>query len=389
MKDDNVAGSARCRRKGKDARGKMDQPSPKMARRKRPTIRDVALEAGMSLVTVSRVINNHPSVKKSTRARVEKAMRLLDYQPDASAQNMRRDSTRTVGFLMPDFANGVNATIAQTVGVIMQKAGYTLLLACSDYNPDFEIEALRKFRQQRVDGIILQTTNEQDADILRTVAQTECPIVLIDRDMEVEADRVLTNHAPAMRSATRLLLDLGHRDIGLIAAERGIRPGRERVEAFREEMAAAGIAVPPERIFATGETLAHGYRATVEMIMGERPTAIIAGGNQIVYGAMLALREFEVDIPREVSIIGADHRNLSAVSIPRLTFIDRNLVDIGKYAATMLIDRIVGRWTGAPRRQLLPASVMLNDSCARVPRAAAPTRLQAPSPREDRKGGIT
>lgn len=331
-------------------------------RSKRPTIRDVAIEAGMSLVTVSRVLNNHPSVKASTRIRVEEAMRVLNYQPDAAAQNMRREGTRTIGFLIPDFSNGVNATIAQTVGILMQQAGYTLLLACSDSNPQFEVEALRKFRQQRVDGIILVTTDERNDDIRRTISQAECPIVLIDRDMDVEADRVLTNHESAMREATRLLIDMGHQDIGLIAASPSIRPGRVRMEAFLQEMAEAGLSPPPERIHAVGETFAHGHRATIEMVMGERPTAIIAAGNQIVYGAILALREQGVAIPDDISIIGADHRMLAAVSIPRLTFIDRNLIDVGERAANMLLDRITGRWAGPPRQQMLPATVVLHGS---------------------------
>ena len=169
-----------------------------------------------------------------------------------------------------------------------------------------------------------------------------------------------------MREATRLLIDLGHVDIGMIAASPSIRPGRVRLEAFRQEMSDAGLTPTPDRIFAVGETFAHGHRATIEMVMGQRPTAIIAAGNQIVYGAILALREQGVDIPLDMSVIGADHRMLAAVSIPRLTFIDRNLVDVGERAANMLLDLITGRFTGPPRHQLLPANVVLQGSCSQA-----------------------
>lgn len=337
------------------------------ARSRRPTIRDVAAHAGMSLVTVSRVINGHPTVKPSSRERVEAAMRELDYQPDAAAQNMRRESTGTIGFLVPDFTNGVNSSIAQTVGILLQSAGYTLLLACTDNNPAHEVEALRKFRRQRVDGLIIQTSDETNDEILAAIRQFDKPVVLVDRDMDVAADRVISNHATSMGEVIRYLLALGHRDIAFIAPPTRTTPGRVRLETFRREMQAAGFEVPEARIVAAGESFSHGYRAATDLMLANPPTALVAAGNQLVYGAMQALRELNLRFPEDVSLVGADHRMLAAVSVPRLTIIDRNLAELGEAVARLLLDRLTGRRTGAPITRLLPSTVLLNASCAAAP----------------------
>ena len=331
---------------------------------RRPTIRDVAAAAGMSLVTVSRVLNDHPKVKPASRARVESAMRALNYLPDAAAQRMRSASSRTIGFLMPDFTNGVSVVVAQEVERAMQKAGYTVLLACSNFDPDVEVEALQKFQANRVDGIVLQTCDETHGAILDILARARCPIVLIDREMAVSADAVRSNHYDPMREATRYLIGLGHRDIGFITEVSRMWPGRERLRGFMDEMAAQGIDVPPRRVFAEAQSIAYGLRVTRQMLSEARPSAIIAAGNQIVYGALQALRESGLEAPRDISLIGVDHHMLSVVMRPRLTMMGRELADVGVETATLLLDRITGRYEGAPRRIDLPFRIVLNESCA-------------------------
>ncbi|MDW6021618.1 LacI family DNA-binding transcriptional regulator [Mesorhizobium sp. BAC0120] len=330
---------------------------------RRPTIRDVAAAAGISLVTVSRVINNHPSVKESSRQRVHEAMRELNYHPDAAAQSLRRNSSRIIGFLMPDFTNGVNAIIAQQVEREMRQAGYTVMLACSNFDSEIEMEALRKFRSNRVDGIVLQIANEQHAGTLQVLRGVDCPLVLVDRDIDVPADAVLSNHYDATREAIRYLLGLGHRDIAFITAAQSMRPGRERLRAFRDEMAAHGVTPGQRRIFPDAQSIEYGYRAACQMFSETRPSAIVAAGNQILYGVLQAVREHNLRIPEDISIIGADHRMLATVMEPKITMIDRELTALGTEAATLLLDRIEGRFEGPPRRLLLPLSVVLNGSC--------------------------
>lgn len=344
---------------------------------RRPTIKDVAAAAGISLVTVSRVLNNRPSVKESSREKVFAAMRALNYHPDAAAQRLRQNSSRIIGFLMPDFTNGVNAIIAQQVERAMRQAGYTVMLACSNFDPAIEIEALRKFRSNRVDGIVLQVADEQHPGTLDALRHIDCPLVLIDRDMEIAADAVLSNHYDATREAVRYLLGLGHRDIAFITSGQSMRPGRERFRAFCDEMAANGVTPGPRRIFTEAQSIEYGYRAACRMFSESAPSAVLAAGNQILYGVLQAVREYDLRIPDDISIIGADHRMLATVMQPKITMIDRELTMVGTEAAAILLDRIEGRFAGPPRRLLLPLNVVLNGSCRSVERQkakAAPLR---------------
>src|SRR5690606_18725540 len=147
----------------------------------------------------------------------------------------------------------------------------------------------------------------------------------------------------AMAEVTRYLLALGHRDIGFIAPPTHTTPGRIRRDTFLSEMANAGIDLPDWRVVTAGESFSHGYRAATDQMVANPPTALVAAGNQLVYGAMQALRELDLTFPEDVSLVGADHRLLAAVSVPRLTIIDRSLIELGEAVAGLLLDRVTGR----------------------------------------------
>lgn len=336
-----------------------DQAKPK----REPTIRDVAELCGMSVVTVSRVINNHPRIKESTKLRVTEAMRKLNYHPDAAAQSMRRGSSRIIGFLTPDFTDGVSAIIAQQVGQVARDSGYTLMVACSDFEPGRETEAIHKFMSARVDGIVFHGSNDVDRTLVETLGEAQCPVVLVDRQMAIGADSALSNHYECMRKATRYLLDLGHRDIGFVAASTAIRPGRERRAGFLDEMAARGVPVAPERVFTDGQAIRHGYAAMRTMLAARRPSAVIAGGNQILYGVIAALREHGLSFPQDISLVGADHPRLASAVSPGITMMNRDVADLGRQAVSLLLDRIAGRYDGPPRTVMQGATLTLSDSC--------------------------
>jgi LacI family transcriptional regulator len=332
-----------------------------------PTIKDVAQESGVSVVSVSRVINDHPRVKQSTRMRVEAAMVKLRYQPNAFAQRMRSESSGVIGFLMPDFTNGVNAIVAQQVEKAMREAGYTVMLACSDFKPATELQAINLFLRNRADGIILQASQETDEEVLAAIRNAQCPVVLVDRDMEVGADSVVSDHYHAMRLATRHLIELGHRDIALITAAQCMRPGRERLRAFRDEMTSQGHAPGEDRIFVDAQSSDYGYKVTRMLLASKPPTAIIAAGNQILYGVVAAMRDYGLSYPDDISLIGADHLSLATVLLPKVTVLDRNLIDLGETAANLLLERMSGAYDGEARQIRLPCDLIMHSSCGPVP----------------------
>jgi LacI family transcriptional regulator len=329
-----------------------------------PTIRDVAALAGLSMLTVSRVINNNPSVKVSTRLRVKQAMEELKYEPNAAAQSMRRGMTRTIGFLLPDFAHGVSAVVAQNVERVLHAAGYTVMVACSHFDPSTECGALRAFERNRVDAVLLKTCDEGSPEIIERVKSTSCPVVLVDRELPGPADAVVSDHAAAMDDAVRYLLGLGHRDIALVAPSSKMRPGRERIVGFRRTMKKAGIAVRPDYVVDGGNSETYGFNAVISLMKGPNPpTALIAGGNQILFGAIEALKRLNLSFPEDVSLLGADHPALGSIMTPSITMIDRQPARLAEAAADTLLFRLSDRPKESPRHQVLSSRFILGESC--------------------------
>lgn len=329
----------------------------------RPTIHDVAKAAGMSTLTVSRVINDHPSIKHSTRERVERAMRQLNYEPNAAAQNVRRGSSRTIGFLMPDFAHGVSATVAQNVERVLASEGYTVILACSHFDPAAEERALRSFQRNRIEAVLLKTCDEGDPGIIERVAAMDCPVVLVDRDLPVEVDSVVIDHAKAMQGAVQYLAALGHKRIALVAPSAKMRPGRERIAGFKRGLRASRLLRADSPILDGGTSEDYARQVVMELLRGRsRPTALIAGGNQILYGALEALKQLGLKYPRDISLLGADHPALGRVSSPEITMIDRQPGQLAEAAARTLLRHL--RTPGsAPQRVVLEGRFIEGQSC--------------------------
>ena len=209
---------------------------------RRPTIKDVAREAEVSTVTVSRVVNGSPQVQPETRARVEAAMLRLGYSPNLAARSMRTSLTQTVGFLVPDLTSYPNAAVAQAAERRLAEEGYAVLLASSDYRAERERRVLEVLRTRQVDGIVLYVCDEQDPALRAAVAKLDVPLVVLDRDLPVEADCVLSEHVGAMGEAVRYLTLLGHRRMALLLTDLRIRPVRERRRGFEAAIEAAGLA---------------------------------------------------------------------------------------------------------------------------------------------------
>ena len=174
--------------------------------RKRATIRDVAEAAGVSTVTVSRVVNDSDLVQAETRARVERAMRELGYVPNLTAQAMRTNATRTIGFVVPDLTNYPNAAVAKATEAVLAEAGYCLLLTNSDNRLERELKSLEVLTSRRVDGMILYVCDEDDERLRQAVADVDVPLVVLDRDLPIECDTVLSDHDTAMGEAVRYLV---------------------------------------------------------------------------------------------------------------------------------------------------------------------------------------
>lgn len=335
-------------------------------RRKRASMREVADLADVAISSVSRVLSGHPDVSADMRERVLDAVNQLEYEPDFLAQSLRRGATLSVGYVVGDISNPLIATITSGAESVLRQAGYSMLLMNSENDPELDAAHIRFFQARRVDGMILSLASEREQATLDVLAQVDVPVIMVDRDVDAQLDAsiVRNDHKAGMRAAVDHLLDLGHRRIALITGGLDLWPVRERIAGLTEAVAARGV--PDETSSLVGSLSAeHGERSTEQVLaMHPRPTAIIAGGNQVLAGCIRSLHRHGIRIPEDISLVTCDEVDLSELHIPPIASIARDTLSLGNTAAELLLERING---GEPRTVLLPTTFTARPSCGPVP----------------------
>jgi len=340
-----------------------------MTEPERPTIRDVAHKARVSLGTASRVINGHKSVREEIRARVEQAIVELGYRPDAVAQSMRRGATRTIGIVIRDITVPVLASFVKSAQEVLREAGYTLIVASSEDRRERELEILNAFGRQRIDGLIIATASERDPQLLKARESLRSPVVMLDREVPARFDAVLVAHREGTRRAIEHLLDLGHQRIALLTGSETVRPSMERVLGYQDAFKARSVDIDPELIRTSSFSSDFSYVETSALLGQSRPpTAIIAGGIAMLPGTLRAIRAHSLRIPADISLIGTCDSDLAELATPAITIVHYDFAEIGKAAAQFVLDRIERDPERPPRRVKFATELIVRASCA-PPRA--------------------
>lgn len=333
------------------------------------TICDVARTAGVSVGTVSRSLNAPDTVRPATLELVLETIKKLGFKPDARAQGMRRRNTLMVGFIVSDISNPLHAMLFKAAETHLREHGYSLHLVNTAGNAGREADAIDMMQHGRVDGIIMTVSNERDRRSLDRIAARRVPVVLIDREIKVDVDTVLADHVSGMEQAVDYLLELGHRRIALITFGDEILPGRERVRGFIKAFKDRGLEPPTDLIRSHKPTADFGFgEASALLQRSDPPTAMIAGGNQFLAGVLKAVQQQRIAVPEQVSLVTCDRTDLAALYPVPLTVIDRNIDEMGRTAAQLLLDRISGDTDQAAHRVRIPTTLVLGRSTARPPR---------------------
>lgn len=328
----------------------------------RAGMRQVADRAGVAMSSVSRVLSDHPDVSNTMRDRVMAAVEELSYEPNMLGQMLRRGATQTIGFVVGDISNPLLAQIALGAEVALTAAGYAMLLTNSVNDATLDAMHIKLFHQRRVDGLLLSVADETSRDTIVALDRTPTPCVLIDRDLNLEepASAVVSDHLSGITEAVEHLVSLGHRRIALIGGSPHVRPTRERAAAIEEATAAHRGVICQVRAGAFTE--AHGAAATRDLLDTRRPpTALIAGGNQILVGVLRELKERSLSIPVDMSVVTCDDVPLAEFLSPALATIRRDPTAMGTVAAQLLLARLGG---GAAERTVLPTLFSPAGSCA-------------------------
>ena len=330
------------------------------------TIKDVARAAGVSVATVSRVLANKAHVRHAVRERVRAAAEALNYRPNRAAQNFRARRSQFIGLIISDIENPFYTSMVRAVEDAAYAQQYSLLLCNSDEDPGKEQVYIEFMRDERVAGVIASPT-EEAATSLQVLIDAGIPVVAIDRrSSRTPVDTILLDHVKSSYELTGHLIQHGHRRIGAIIGVTTSTSGQERMQGFRHAMDEAGIAVGADLIRLVKPTEETGYAAArALMTLPVPPTALFTGNNLLTVGALKALRALDLQIPRDVSLVGHDELPWMALLAPGITVSAQPIYEMGKQAVEMLLARIRG--DAQPVREVrLNPTLIVRQSCARV-----------------------
>jgi len=307
------------------------------------TIKDVAALAKVHPSTVSRVlrgVENIP-ITEDTRKRVRAAAKSLNYQPDQRARALRLGKSNTIGLIIPDISNPFFADIAKSIEHDSFLAGYTLVVCASNENQEKEIDFVHDLISRGIDGLIIAPVQDCH-DHLIDLKKRDYPFVLIDRCFEeFEANAVISDNEAAAFDAVEYLKELGHKRIGFLSGRSTIYTIRKRRQGYLNAVNLLHLDNDEELISRGGFTFEDGYVETLAMLSRPNPpTALLVSGNRITFGAIKAILELGLSIPKDISIIGFTDSIVSPYLISPLTTISHPLQQMGSRAFRLLLNNL-------------------------------------------------
>jgi LacI family transcriptional regulator len=329
------------------------------------TVHDVAKRAGVSAMTVSRVINGGVGVRPETRRRVERAVTELDFVPNGVARGLMSKRTGALGLIVPDIVNPFFAIVVRGAETVARRAGYRLLLCNSEGDLGLERQYVEDMIANRVEGLLIAPVGDRSKPNLMPFVRRKFPFVLIDRSVAgLPCDLVQADSVAGARTLMNHLISVGHRRIGAIVEPDNVSTARERLRGYAEALRAAGLPMAPELIIRTTADRMGGYGAMQQFLgFDARPTAVFAVNNMTALGAMQAVRERGLAVPKDIALVCFDDVEHLAVLSPFLTVINQPTEMFGTLSAEILLHRITGEASGPRRHVVLQAELIVRESC--------------------------
>jgi LacI family transcriptional regulator len=329
-------------------------------------MKEIAKLAGVSLGTVSHVVNDTVKVRDPLRNRVLEAIRQTGYQPSQLARGLRRDKTNILAMIIPDILNPFFPGVVRGVEDVAFANGYRLVLCNTDNDHEKEVAHLKALQAYLPSGLIVIAS-----DFSELAAQTDSfrkagsAVVCIDRlPRNWDGDSVTINNAGGSFHATCYLIGLGHRHLAAITGPLHLTNSQDRLKGFKRAVRQAGLEVPPGYLQETTFDRAGGYaKAKILLRMVPRPTAILACNDMIALGALMAIREAKLRCPEDISLVGFDGLDLTDITTPQLTSVYQSPYQLGAAGAQLTLDRLAQK-DSPVRRVVLKTELRIRESVA-------------------------
>lgn len=335
---------------------------------RRPTIQDVAVEAGVSKATVSAVINDKSSVSEATRERVLGVMRHLNYRPSGRAHRRLPHRVKSIGLLLKEADNPFYTAIVTSARKRAHAQGYTLLVATSEGDTEAERRIFQLMRAKDVDGLVVNPVFDDNADLspIFELKRRNTPFVLLGEIRGVQASLVDVDNVEATREAAKHLIDNGHEKIIYFGGPSYSIHLEQRLAGVHRAFSESSLIFPAGAVIPTGARLEDGYRVGLEYFSqvepAARPTAVLCFNDLVAIGLLRALRELGLGVPEDVSVVGHDDIELLQYLALRLTTVRMPTREMADQAVQLLIREIEARSPVAPRRIVTKSELIVRDS---------------------------
>jgi LacI family transcriptional regulator len=331
----------------------------------RVTIQDVAAHAGVSAMTVSRVINESPRVSPDTRQRVEASIAKLGYVPNRLARGLIQRKTHAFGVIVPDVANPFFTLVVRGIEQVAWRAGYHVILCDTQGDLERERDYLEDMVEFQVDGVLIAPVGDRSRPQLRRLARNNVPFVLVDRSItDFDADLVQGDSIGGARQLVDHLIELGHTRIAMVTETSEVSTARDRLRGYREALENAGIESDPELVVESSAIDPDAAAEAAGRLLGlaTPPTAIFAVNNIAVVGVVEAARQEGFEIPGDLALVCFDDIEHVSRLYPFLTVMAQPAETFGTIATQLLLDRLSGRVGQRRRIVVLPADFVVRRS---------------------------
>ena len=328
-----------------------------------PTLKDVADRAGVSPKTVSNVVNNWPYVTEETRNKVLREIKATGYRPSVLARSLVTGETRTVGVVITDISNPFFGQAIRGCEDGLNDAGYSVMLCDTDEDLAKEQRYLNTLGGKGVDGLILWGGRSTRDEVL--AAAGKVPIVAIDSDCGGEAENITVveiDNEDGAKGAVGHLLKSGRRRIGYLAGPGQRQTAEKRLSGYRVALAEAGFDFDPCLVASGLPSIRGGYEAALRLLDKQRVDALFCYNDLMAIGAIVACSHKDLAIPADVALVGFDDISMSALISPPLMTVRIAQYDLGKLAASLLLDRLRGE-VAKPMRIVFPTELQIRNSC--------------------------
>lgn len=327
------------------------------------SIKDVAREAGVSIATVSRVLNDVDVVNEETKKKVLAAIKKLGYRPNIVARSLKTQKTRTIGIIIPDISNQFYPEIVRGAEDVANIYDYNIMLCNTDLDIEKEMEYLKVLKEKMSDGV-LYMSNSLEGDMLKLIKQLQIPMVLVETANDKEdIPSVTIDNEKAAYDGVTYLINKGNKKIGYIGASEDMaNASAVRYKGYKRALQENNLPIDKERTYFSNLKAKDGYEGINIILDKTEIDSIFCSSDEIAMGAINALRDRGIKVPENVDVMGFDNIYSASIFYPKLTTVAQPIYDMGSVGMRMLI-KLINNQKMDNTNYVLPHQLIERDSC--------------------------